>query len=310
MKLNTLEYFITLAESRSINEAAKKLYISQPSLTKALQLLEEEIGVQLFQRSSAGIILTPAGKRILPEAKQVVEYYRGWKTLSQPPALEKVSIYSYFSFPDFLFPELLIQFRMSHPELDISYQTTAMPENHISCAITRPVISLVVCRDQASIDRLTKIQGNQPIILTRGEYRCLVNKDHPLARKESVSPEDLRDYFMITPNLEDNNSSGYISGILQAIAEANPGSRNICVESATNVINIVRKNTRAYALSHYPTLKRYHSDQLVDIPFRGIDPQATLCLFYSREACEQHPVMRELIDAIQRNAEQFFRDAT
>ena len=50
MKIQTLEYLITLAESHSINEAAQKLYISQPSLTKALQLFEKEIGVQLFLR--------------------------------------------------------------------------------------------------------------------------------------------------------------------------------------------------------------------------------------------------------------------
>lgn len=43
MKIQTLEYLITLAESHSINEAAQKLYISQPSLTKALQLFEKEI---------------------------------------------------------------------------------------------------------------------------------------------------------------------------------------------------------------------------------------------------------------------------
>lgn len=45
MKMKMLEYFITLAEAKSINEAAQKLYITQPSLTKALQLFEKEIGV-------------------------------------------------------------------------------------------------------------------------------------------------------------------------------------------------------------------------------------------------------------------------
>ena len=78
MKITVLKYFITLAESQSINEAAQKLYIAQPSLTKALQLFEKEIGVQLFLRMQSGIQLTEAGKKILPEAKQMVEYYNGW----------------------------------------------------------------------------------------------------------------------------------------------------------------------------------------------------------------------------------------
>ena len=62
MKLKTLEYFITLAESRSINEAAQKLYIAQPSLTKSLQLFEEEVGCRLFYRDKAGIRLTEIGR--------------------------------------------------------------------------------------------------------------------------------------------------------------------------------------------------------------------------------------------------------
>ena len=67
MKMRSLEYFVALAESKSINEAAKKLYVAQPSLTKALQLLERELGVALFERTGTGIRLTEAGEKILPE---------------------------------------------------------------------------------------------------------------------------------------------------------------------------------------------------------------------------------------------------
>lgn len=307
MKLNTLEYFITLAESKSINEAARKLYISQPSLTKALQLLEDEIGTQLFQRSSAGIILTPAGKKMLPEAKQVMEYYRGWKNLSKAPALEKISIQSHFSFPDFLFPDLLLQFRISHPDLKISYKTTNKPETYLSRNITRPVIAMCVCRNQEMVDHLTRIQGNEPLVLLRGEYRCLVNQDSPLARREFITPEDLQDHFLIIPNIEDSEDGTVVSGLLKSLTSTNPANHSISVESATNVISVVSKNAHTYALSHYPSLKRYKNDNLVDIPFRGLPSKADLCLFYSREACQQHPVMQELIDSIQEAAEQFLR---
>lgn len=111
MKIKTLEYFIALAESRSINEAAQKLYIAQPSLTKALQLFEDEIGVQLFLRKKSGIQLTGAGEKILPEAKQIVAYYNGWLDLSRQRALQVVNIYIQFSFPNFLLPDVLLEFR-------------------------------------------------------------------------------------------------------------------------------------------------------------------------------------------------------
>ena len=55
MKIQMLKYFVTLSESRSISEAAQKLYIAQPSLSKSLQLLEKDLGLSLFVRTDAGI---------------------------------------------------------------------------------------------------------------------------------------------------------------------------------------------------------------------------------------------------------------
>ena len=128
MKIKVLEYFITLAESQSINEAAGKLYIAQPSLTKALQLFEAEIGTQLFQRKKTGIQLTEAGKRILPEAKQMVEYYNGWLSLSEKLPLRAVDIYIQASFPNFLLPKVVLQFKKLHPSLQINCEVSRTPE--------------------------------------------------------------------------------------------------------------------------------------------------------------------------------------
>ena len=58
MTLQQLRYVIRAADSRSMNEAAKALYISQPSLSGAIKELEKEIGIELFKRSSHGTVLT------------------------------------------------------------------------------------------------------------------------------------------------------------------------------------------------------------------------------------------------------------
>ena len=58
MTLQQLRYVIQAADSRSMNEAAKALYISQPSLSGAIKELEKEIGIELFKRSSHGTVLT------------------------------------------------------------------------------------------------------------------------------------------------------------------------------------------------------------------------------------------------------------
>ena len=75
MTLQQLKYVITIANSTSMNEAAKSLFISQPSLSGALKELEQEIGIELFKRTNRGIKITPQGKEFLGYARQIYEQY-------------------------------------------------------------------------------------------------------------------------------------------------------------------------------------------------------------------------------------------
>ena len=65
MRLGQLEYFIKIAECGSFSKAAKELYISQPTLTKSIANLEAEYDIQLLERASKGIRLTPKGREFL-----------------------------------------------------------------------------------------------------------------------------------------------------------------------------------------------------------------------------------------------------
>ena len=76
MTLQQLKYVITIADCGSMNEAAKQLYLSQPSLSETVMSLEEEIGVELFIRTNRGIRTTVEGEEFLSYARQVVEQYQ------------------------------------------------------------------------------------------------------------------------------------------------------------------------------------------------------------------------------------------
>ena len=75
MTLQQLKYALTIARSGSINEAAKQLFISQPSLSETIRELESEVGFDIFLRSNRGIVITPEGEEFLSYAGQVTEQF-------------------------------------------------------------------------------------------------------------------------------------------------------------------------------------------------------------------------------------------
>ena len=73
MTLQQLKYVTTVAQTGTISDAAKKLFISQPSLTKAVRELEKEMGITIFERTNRGIVISKEGETFLGYARQVLE---------------------------------------------------------------------------------------------------------------------------------------------------------------------------------------------------------------------------------------------
>ena len=115
MTLAQLRYTIAIAKAGSMNEAAKSLYISQPSLSTAIRELEAETGVEIFRRTNRGIAVTPAGEEFLGYARQVVEQYELMeaKYISKEQSRKKFSVsMQHYTFAVNAFVELVKQFGM------------------------------------------------------------------------------------------------------------------------------------------------------------------------------------------------------
>src|ERR1041385_4469275 len=73
MELRHLRYFVAVAEEENVSRAALKLHVSQPGLSRQIRDLEDEIGLQLFERSAKSLRLTTAGRTFLREARAVLQ---------------------------------------------------------------------------------------------------------------------------------------------------------------------------------------------------------------------------------------------
>lgn len=311
MKLQTLEYLIALAEYSSINRAAQALYVTQPSLTKALQNLEEELGMKLFVRGHSGITLTDAGKKILPQARQIVSIYQGWLTMAQADQPQAVDIYTHISLSNFLLPDVLLSFKKRFPELVINQHAVVSPENVLARKSTVPTLALFICQE-AGAESLAREYNSRFRVLFHGEYGCLVNRHSPLADRASVTLDDLREFYFIYPELT-GSSPRTSSPILERVIQTASTHRALQVESVGTVLQTIRNHADSYALSFFPALNRYEgviSGELVYVPIEGAQTKGDLCLFCSSQMYDQYSLLRELVEDVQTAADRFFESNT
>lgn len=197
MTLIQLKYAITVAGEHSLNDAAKKLYISQPSLSSAIHSLEKEIGFDIFIRSKNGITLTTAGDEFIGYAKSVMEQYAvlDAKYISHVNSKKRFSVsMQHYTFAVNAFVELVKQYGMDEYEFEVNetktHEIIENVKNHKS------EIGILYLNDY-NRSVLTKIFSEAGLIfvplLECGIY-VYMWKGNPLAGRDEISIEELEEY--------------------------------------------------------------------------------------------------------------------
>ncbi|AKJ30645.1 LysR family transcriptional regulator [Caldimonas brevitalea] len=122
MELRHLRYFAAVAESGSLSAAADKLFIAQPALSKQIRQLEEELGVLLFARHARGVVLTAAGKALLPEVRVQLMSMGRLVNLARRAKADEIHCLRIGLVPTAtgtVLPALAARLRASHPGIDI-----------------------------------------------------------------------------------------------------------------------------------------------------------------------------------------------
>lgn len=196
MTLQQLNQIITIAESGSMNEAAKKLFVSQPNLSSTVKEIEEELGVSIFIRSNRGIVITPEGEEFIGYARQVVDQYgllekRYFKEKSK----KKFSVsMQHYSFAVKAFVELVKQVGIEEYEFAVhETQTYQVIENVKNMKSELGVLFLSDFNNKV-MDKIFRENGLTFEELFVCDTYVYIYKEHPLADKDIISMKDLDEY--------------------------------------------------------------------------------------------------------------------
>lgn len=217
MTLIQLKYAIVVAEGNSFNEAAKKLFISQPSLSAAIHSMEKEIGFEIFRRSQTGIVLTPDGEEFIGYARQVVEQYDllDARYLEKTKVKKKFSVsMQHYTFAVNAFVEMVKHFGMD--EYEFAVHETKTHEVIEDVKNFRSEIGILYLND-FNEKVLTKLFAEYGLefhdLLVCGVYAYLW-KGHPLAREKEIVLEDLTEYPCLSFEQGDFNSFYFAEEVL------------------------------------------------------------------------------------------------
>lgn len=197
MTLIQLKYAIAVATSNSLNEAAKKLFISQPSLSTAIQSMEKELGIEIFRRTKTGINITPSGEEFLGYARQVVEQYDllDAKYIEKTKTKKKFSVsMQHYTFAVNAFVEMVRHFGMDEYEFAVhETKTHEVIENVKNFKSEIGILYLNEFNQKVLVKLFAEYNLEFHDLLVCGVYVYLW-KGHPLSNKDEITLDDLIEY--------------------------------------------------------------------------------------------------------------------
>lgn len=194
MEIRMLRYFLEIAREENMTRAAERLHVSQPSLSKQMKELEQELGKKLFRRGSASIHLTDEGMLLRKRAEDILTMVD--KTTEEFKALDEVTggdVYigcAESSQVQYL-AEVIHKFRERYPLL--KYHILSGDTHQVAERLDRGLLDCAVIVEPPNLQKYNYIE--LPMADTWG---VVMRKDHPLAKKQWVTADDLISYDLMT----------------------------------------------------------------------------------------------------------------
>lgn len=272
MTIQQLHYAIVISEEGSLNKAAEVLFMSQPSLTSAVQELERELGITIFNRGGRGMSLTNDGAEFIQHARQVVaQYDRLLEKYSPNGKLKKKFGIStqHYSFAVKSFVEMVKQFDTEEYEFAIRETKTREVIEDVSSSKSEVGILYLSDFNRKPLEKFLRANQLEFFSLIDCDTYVYLWKGHPLAEKKKITFPDLADYPCLSFEQGPQGSFYFAEEILSTYEYI----RTIKTTDRATMLNLM-VGLNGYTLCSGIICEELNGPDYVAVPFRP-DEQMT-----------------------------------
>ena len=274
MTLNELRYIVAVAQERNFRRAAEKAYISQPALSLAIQKLEEDLGLKIFERGKNDVTLTPVGMAIVEQAQRVLEEAERIRDIAaqgrnQLAAPLRVGIIH--SVGPYLLPDLIPALKKvaPHMPLEVEENITANLETLLRNG-KLDVIVIALPFGDAGI--LTHALYDEP-------FEVVVSSDHRWAARRSIKAPELAEEKVLLLN----SGHCFSNQVAEACPDLNRKGAEIQQGTSLETIrNMVASGLGITVLPASANSARYRSKLLSVVPFTRPAPSRRIALAWRK----------------------------
>lgn len=264
MTLQQLKYVIEVANRGSINEAAKRLFISQPSLSNAIRDLEEELQLAIFERSNKGISLSKEGIEFLSYARQVVEQAELLESryLNAKPSPQHFSVSTqHYAFAVNAFVSLIREY--GQDEYDLALRETKTYEIIEDVKNLRSEIGILYLNEFNGkvINKILKTANLQFNSLLTAKPHIFISIKNPLAKQSIVTMDQLQNYPYLSFDQGEYNSFHFAEEILSTMTHM----KSIRVNDRATLFNLLI-GLNGYTISTGVLSADLNGNEIIPVP--------------------------------------------
>ncbi len=264
LTLQQLKYVIEVANRGSINEAAKRLFISQPSLSNAIKDLEEEMQFAIFERSNKGISLSKEGVEFLSYARQVVEQAELLESryLNAKPSPQHFSVSTqHYAFAVNAFVSLVREY--GQDEYELALRETKTYEIIEDVKSLRSEIGILYLNEFNGkvINKLLKTANLQFNSLFTAKPHIFISIKNPLAKQSIVTIDQLQNYPYLSFDQGEYNSFHFSEEILSTMSH----KKSIRVNDRATLFNLLI-GLNGYTISTGVLSADLNGNEIIPVP--------------------------------------------